>query len=1021
MDLAGIRESTAHRRVGIYELTELLAEGEGWQDFASEHPQARGAHRRIRIYLAGRAHTEEERQALVRAANREFRFLQGIDHPGIERPLDLLPNPRGPALLFARDPSAQRLDHWLADNGDILDLTDRIDLVRGLAETLRHAHRQGLYHRALAPQHITVTERFGRPNLKIGDWQTATRDFTTSTGGGGTAHLSDLVSDQARLYLAPEALRLPEFQPGLADIWSLGAVAFLILSGQPPAPDVDSLHSVLRREGCLSLAAMMDGPARELDAVIGLATRADAASRLVSVDEFVERLDDAFDRLTRPEERDPLDAAKGDEIAGEWRVLRRFGSGSTSVVLLAERDGRTEILKVARDDAHAKRLRGEHEVLRKLRDRTIIEVYGLEEVVTDSGSRTVLRLEAALGTLAAELRDKGPLSLDLLERFGTDLLDALVVLDDEGVVHRDIKPDNLGIAERGKNHERHLVLFDFSLTRADPTDLRAGTVAYLDPFLEEREPRRWDAQAERYAAAVTLYEMATGTRPVWGDGSTLPLLTDLSLPTIDEALFDPGVRDALAAFFERALHRRPQRRFDTAEDMRRAWQAVFAGADRLTGDEDGQAAEDIDLAEVTAATPVAELALRARVRNALERVDVVTAGDLAAIPPSRLVRLAGIGAMTRREISHLAGRVRERIGEVAATDDAEVASIDRIAAQLVPRPPADEDHRTVVGNLLGLLDEPAGDWPTHRAVVEHTGLARSVVADALASARTRWRKRPDVNGVRDEIVGLLVRREGVAGGDELAATLLTSRGSLAADPVRSRRARAVVRAAVEAEAALREPRFVTRRVGDAVLLALDGEVAGDEGPRRWNADLLTEAAAALGEAGDRLAGERPLPGLERALAVLREVESPEGAGPFKDPRLVRLAAAASDHVAVSPRLELYPKGMAAEETVEAARGALLDRSGLVVDEVRARCAHGSPRPPRFPGVPPWTGCWSRSGWCGTRSTVATSCPRAAGSCPRRSRPGRPRAPSAPPTNATPPCGTWTNGWPAWSVTAGSWR
>lgn len=189
--------------------------------------------------------------------------------------------------------------------------------------------------------------------------------------------------------------------------------------------------------------------------------------------------------------------------------------------------------------------------------------------------------------------------------------------------------------------------------------------------------------------------------------------------------------------------------------------------------------------------------------------------------------------------------------------------------------------------------------------MEQTGLDRAVVADALASARTRWRKRPDVNAVRDEIVDLLLRREGVAGGDELAAALLTTRGSLAGDPVRSRRARAVVRAAAEAEAGLQEPRFAIRRVGEAVLLALDGEIAGDDGVQQWDADLLTEAAAALGEVADRLARERPLPGLERALAALREVALPEGTGPLKDPRLS--AEASTPFCAPHQGLDLVPQ------------------------------------------------------------------------------------------------------------------
>lgn len=949
MDEAGIRESTTHRKIGQYDLEELLDEGEGWQDFAARHPDVKSAHRRVRIYLAGSAHTEDERASLTRAAEREFRYLQGVDHPGIDRPLELLKTPRGPALIFERDPAAERLDHWLADHGSELDLLARIDLVRNLAEALRAAHRHGLYHRALAPQHVSVVMLDGRPQVKIRDWQVAARRLgTTTSAATGTIHVAQHVSEPAHIYLAPEIRRLPDAQPVSADIWSLGAVAFLILSGQPPAKDLDGLHEIVREHGHLTLVSVMDGPDRELDQIIRNATAVDATNRFVSVDEFLEFLDFALDEMTAPAETDPLDAKRGDTVGEAWTVTRRIGSGSTSVVLQAETSEGTEILKVARDEEHGRRVREEYEILEGLRHPTIIVPYGLETIA----GRTVLRLEAASASLADELRENGPLSLDLLERFGRDLIDALVYLDAEGVAHRDIKPDNLGIAERGKDKERHLVLFDFSLSRTDPANLRVGTAGYLDPFLEERSTRRWDQQAERYAAAVTLYEMATGTRPEWGDGSTDPALTTLELPFIDRDLFDPAIRERLTAFFERALHRDPARRFDTSAHMRQAWDQVFSGTDRTTVTEaEVPAVADLNLADVTRDTPIAELPLASKVRNALERLELLKLGDLADFPPAELVRLSGIGATTRREINHLAQRLREQFDGGSMESGVGSASVDRLADQLVPKPPADEDHRTAVAAFLGLASEDASAWPTHLETIELTGLDREVVSGALSSARSRWLRRPDITVIRRELTDRLARRGGVAGADELAALLLSERGSLAGEPLRSRRARAIVRAALEAESTLQSPRLVARRVGGAYLVALDGEIGDGDEMRTWNADRLLDAAAALGEAAEKLAARDTLPSSRVVVKELRSVELPEGVEPFEDARLVRLAAAAAERVSVSTRLELYPTEMAPERAIEESRGALLDRRGLEPDEVRDRIRARFPDAAPLPGRP----------------------------------------------------------------------
>ena len=122
------------------------------------------------------------------------------------------------------------------------------------------------------------------------------------------------------------------------------------------------------------------------------------------------------------------------------------------------------VLKVARDDAAASRIAGEAEVLAGLADPRLVR---LVEGPVEVGGRQALVLESAgEETLGEVLRGRERLSLDLLERWGTDLLEALVALDRAGVDHRDIKPANLGVREGRSDRAKHLVLFDFSLSRA---------------------------------------------------------------------------------------------------------------------------------------------------------------------------------------------------------------------------------------------------------------------------------------------------------------------------------------------------------------------------------------------------------------------------------------------------------------------------------------------------------------------------------------------------------------------------
>ena len=131
----------------------------------------------------------------------------------------------------------------------------------------------------------------------------------------------------------------------------------------------------------------------------------------------------------------------------------------------------------------------------------------------------------------------------------------LEYLEHEGVPHRDLKPDNIGV--RAYSKQLHLKLFDFSLSRLPLDNIRAGTPDYMEPFLALRP--RWDPHAERFSAAMVLYEMATGTLPRWGNGQSAPHLIPDEV-TIASNLFDSQVRQPLSAFFATALRRAPDER-----------------------------------------------------------------------------------------------------------------------------------------------------------------------------------------------------------------------------------------------------------------------------------------------------------------------------------------------------------------------------------------------------------------------------------------------------------------------------
>ena len=328
---------------------------------------------------------------------------------------------------------------------------------------------------------------------------------------------------------------------------------------------------------------------------------------------------------------------KGDVLAG-FEVERRLGRGSTAIAFLVhDADGQMHVLKVAADPERNERIREEGQVLAKLRDRTIIAVR--REAIDVDGHAAILLAYASEGTLAQRLRSEGRLGLETLERWGQDLLAAVSYLEQVGIPHRDIKPENLGIMELGQRRLRQLVLMDFSLARAPAEQLRAGTPPYVDPFLGTGQRKRWDLAADRFAAAMTLHEMAAGTLPRWGDGRGDPRFTE-GEARVERDAFPREVAAALGDFFERALRRDAAQRFDTAEDMLRSWRRLFEGLDRRTPEETPSSDDAAREREgATFDTPLAAVGLSARAANALDRINVLTVGDFLAIAPFEFNRL----------------------------------------------------------------------------------------------------------------------------------------------------------------------------------------------------------------------------------------------------------------------------------------------------------------------------------------------------------------------------------------------
>ncbi|NXY93075.1 NERD domain-containing protein, partial [Streptomyces sp. BR123] len=321
LERVGVRPSDARYKVGPYELKrKAFDSGETWADYLAEHTELPEV-ARVRIYLRERGSDASIRQSVESAARREAAVLRRFRHPGVVQLKQYDPSGHawGPALIFDYHPQTLRLDEYLLQYGEKLDILGRMALVRQLAETMRSAHSSRIHHRALAARSVHVMPRNrGRegqavgedaawlsPHLQISDWQIATqRSGAGSSGQGGTRFAPTALSamhlpEGSDPYLAPELTAL-NADPVYLDVYGLGVLTYLLVTGKAPAASQAELLTRLEAGEGLRPSSLVDGLSEDIDDLVQAATAYRPGQRLSTVDEFLEMLELVEDSLTAP-------------------------------------------------------------------------------------------------------------------------------------------------------------------------------------------------------------------------------------------------------------------------------------------------------------------------------------------------------------------------------------------------------------------------------------------------------------------------------------------------------------------------------------------------------------------------------------------------------------------------------------------------------------------------------------------------------------------------------------------------
>ncbi|MDQ4024050.1 MAG: protein kinase [Actinomycetota bacterium] len=274
--------------------------------------------------------------------------------------------------------------------------------------------------------------------------------------------------------------------------------------------------------------------------------------------------------------RDALSSAMDRSVAGRYVLEDLVARGGMGSVYRARDEvlARHVAVKIlhphlSRDDDFLARFRREAVAAAGLSHPSIVAIYDTGSDAADDGSQRhyIVMEHCAGGTLTQALAAQGAFSPDRAAHVGAAICSALDFAHRAGVVHRDVKPDNVLFSD-----DATLKVADFGIAKAayasgdiTTTGSILGTVTYISP--EQADGREPDARSDVYSVGVVLYELLTGRPPFRGETDVATAMMHLrAAPTPVRAL-KPHVPRQLEAIVTKALAKDPADRWTSAAEF----------------------------------------------------------------------------------------------------------------------------------------------------------------------------------------------------------------------------------------------------------------------------------------------------------------------------------------------------------------------------------------------------------------------------------------------------------------------